>query len=242
MMVKDKRIIVTGASSGIGKEIALTLAKEGANIVICGRSEKRLEDVKNEIGSSCMKALFDVTDARAVKDLVSNLDSIDGIVHSAGANRILPIGLYTEENISNLMKVNYVAPLLMTQELIKKRKLGKGGSIVFISSVMSLVGNEGNSIYAGTKAALVGSMRCLALELAKRSTRVNCISPGFINTAMTDENIRINDEEIARQISLHPLGAGKTIDIANVCVFLCSDYSRWITGQNLVVDGGYSAR
>lgn len=242
IMVNKKKIIVTGASSGIGKQIALTFAKQGASLIICGRSEDRLKQVENEIGSSCVKALFDVTDANARKDFVNNLDSIDGIVHCAGVNRILPIGLFSEKNIFNLMNVNYVAPLLMTQELIKKRKLGKGASIVFISSVMSIVGNEGNSIYAGTKAALVGSMRCMALELAKRSIRVNCISPGFINTAMTDESIEINEEEIKKQISLHPLGAGETYDIANICAFLCSDDSKWITGQNLVVDGGYSAR
>ncbi|MFA7098333.1 MAG: SDR family oxidoreductase [Gammaproteobacteria bacterium] len=241
-MLKGKKILVTGATSGIGRQIAITMASLGAHVIISGRSSERANSLQKEIGSNSEVALLDITSREDVMHLVSDIDVLDGIVHSAGINQILPVGLFTEEHINNLFRVNYSAPLLLTQQLVKKRKIMQNSSIVFISSIMSIVGNEGNTIYAGTKAALVGSMQCMALELAKRQIRVNCVSPGFIRTEMTDDKIKVNVDEITKQISLHPLGEGKPSDVASMCAFLCSDHTRWITGQNIVIDGGYCAR
>ena len=242
-MLSQKKILITGSTSGIGRETAKVIASYGGYVIINGRSNKRAMELQEEIGSNNSSIyLFDITDRNAVSDFIQDCPKLDGIIHCAGINRIIPFGFVKFEAMYEMFNINYFAPIMLTQQIFKKKKFNENASIVFISSIMSIVGEGGNTVYAGTKSALVGSVRCIALELAKRKIRVNCISPGFIRTSMTDSEIEINEDEAKNVISLHPLGEGMAKDVANLCVFLCSDNSRWITGQNIIIDGGYSTQ
>lgn len=244
--LEGKIILVTGASSGIGKEVAITLNKFGANLIINGRNVDRLNCVQQQIGmDNCKVVVGDLTDATTITNLVETCDKIDGIVHASGIMKLLPFKFVTMEGLQEMMDVNFTAPIALTLALLKKRKFLKGASIVVITSINgSVVGSKANAMYAGSKGALSGMLKSMAIDLAKSKIRINEIAPGMINTegAIEIENV-LSKEVIAEDIKKYPLGTyGSPEDVANGCVYLLTEASKWVTGTKLVIDGGFTVQ
>lgn len=245
--LNNKTILVTGASSGIGKSICIAIAKMGANVILTGRNELRLNEVftiisEVSLGVHSIKML-NLEEIDNFEDFISTLPKIDGIVHCAGIAKYAPYKFLKAQDLSEINRINYEAPVLLTQGLLKNKKFNKMASIIFIASISSLIGTIGSAIYSGSKGAIISSTKALALECASQAIRANCISPGIIITSLTNEIQKlVSEEDFKKKESLHPLGFGKTEDVANAVVFLLSDASRWITGTNLIIDGGYTAQ
>lgn len=245
----NKNIIVTGASSGIGQQTAILCSQMGAKVAIIGRNEERLQETYSQLeGEGHLKVLFDLTDTENIKglvsDIVSKLGPIDGLVNCAGISGILPLKLMGVEQQEQFFRTNVFGTIEMTRQVVGVKNVNKeGASVIFFSSVMGVVGENAKSLYSMTKGALISASRSLAVEYAKKKIRVNCISPGVVVTPINANQPYIAEPEKRAVLeSKHPLGLGKTEDIANACVFLLSDASRWMTGQNMVVDGGYTSQ
>ncbi len=235
-----KTILVTGAASGIGRQTAILLAAFGAVVVCTDRAaEKLAETIRLLPEGDHQRILADITVRADMERMIAESPPVDGIVHAAGVIKLYPLKLYNDRRIRSITETNWLAPMLLTQGLVRNGRLRDGASVVFLSSIMSEVGTELNGIYAATKGALVAVARCLALELAPRRIRVNCISPGFVKTPMlTQIGLQADLTPFERK---HPLGFGEPEDVAHAVAFLVSRASRWITGTNLIVDGGYCA-
>jgi NAD(P)-dependent dehydrogenase (short-subunit alcohol dehydrogenase family) len=238
----NKTILVTGASSGIGRQVCISLAELGAKVIATGRDEIRLAETYSMLeGENHQIIPFDLTETGLHKEFVDKLPKLSGIVHSAGIARYIPFKAISEKELRQTQLLNYEAPILLTQQLLKYKKIEKKGSIVFIASISGLIGTVGNTIYAGSKAALIAATRALAIEVAGQEIRANCVSPGMVMTPLTAKiEDSVSTETFKENEKLHPLGFGVPEDVANACVFLLSDASRWITGTNLVIDGGYT--
>lgn len=233
-----KRLLVTGASSGIGRSIAIACAGRGAAIVATGRDESRLGETRNALaGDGHAAVVADLNDADGRDRVVAASGQLDGVVHSAGISRLSPMRLATPQHLADVWRINYEAPMLLTQKLLAKNLVAANGSILFMSSIAAYIGVAGVGAYSGTKAALIATMRCMAMEVAKRGIRVNCLAPALVETpllAATESVVASLDEQRAA----YPLGFGKPADVANAAVFFLSGASRWITGTTLVMDGG----
>jgi NAD(P)-dependent dehydrogenase (short-subunit alcohol dehydrogenase family) len=244
-----KTIVITGASSGIGRQTAIDCGRAGAKVILFGRNRDKLMETlalmeRTETHFLVSADFSDNTSIeRAVNEHLSNT-KVHGVVNCAGMSTTLPLRSVTDEKLDEFFKVNVFSALTLTRFLTKPAFLEQGGaSVIFVASVMGVVGESAKTIYSATKGALISAARSMALELAAKKVRVNCISPGVVVTPMTDNAVYSQDAEARTKIeSLHPLGVGTTQDISNACVFLLSDASRWITGSNLIVDGGYTAR
>lgn len=245
-----KTILVTGASSGIGRQCSISCSEMGAIVILAGRNEDRLNETNRMMVQPDKHLIWatDLTDYEKIetelKKIVEKFGKIDGVVHSAGISTTLPVRMVTPQKMEDFFRTNVYGAINLTRLITKKANFSEeGGSIIFISSVMGIVGEVAKSLYSMTKGALISGSRSLALELADRKIRVNCVSPGVVITPMAQNAVYSRDEESLGKIkSLHPLGLGIPEDVANSCVFLLSDASRWITGTNIVVDGGYTAR
>jgi NAD(P)-dependent dehydrogenase (short-subunit alcohol dehydrogenase family) len=237
--LEGKTLLVTGASSGIGRGIAICCSKAGANVVIVGRNEERLNMTLEQMdGEGHQKFICDLTDAEAIKTFVSQLPQFDGIVHCAGIGQRIPAKLLTEKDIDKVMNVNFKAPVLLQALLLQQKKVKKGASIVFIASIASWSPSVGNSIYSASKGAIISFANCLSLELAPRQIRVNCISPAMVWTDLIMDD-GVTEEQLHEDESRYPLKRyGKPEDIANLSVYLLSDESSWMTGSNLKISGG----
>lgn len=236
-----KTILVTGASSGIGRQTCISIASMGGTVVASARNEERLNATLSMLPGDSHKIIkADLTDTNDIEKVSGNIDMINGVVHCAGMVKLIPLKFYTKDSLRNFNEINYEAPILLTSALQKKRKIAESSSIIFISSIMSEIGVIGNGLYSGSKGALVAITRVLALELAAKKIRVNCISPALVKTPLIDD--LTFQREIEANIQKHPLGVGMPADVANCCVFLLADASRWITGTNLIIDGGYTAQ
>jgi NAD(P)-dependent dehydrogenase (short-subunit alcohol dehydrogenase family) len=248
--LKNKRIVITGASSGIGRACAIACNKAGAAVLIIARTGEELEKTKGLMKGEdkCKILLLDLTKfeevATAIKSNIATFGSIHGIIHAAGISTTLPFRNISTQKMNEFFQVNVVSALHLTQQLLKPSCVeSDGASIVFLTSVMSEVGESAKVLYSMTKGALLAAARALAIELAPKNIRVNCIAPGVVDTPMTQKAYYNQSGEMKeRIIKLHPLGLGKPEDVANACIFLLSDASRWITGTQLIVDGGYTAR
>lgn len=238
-IIEDKNILITGAASGIGKAVVKNLINYDNKIIAVDKNLNGLNQLKEEICSENLQIIK--TDIKEKNDIINSIRfTLDGLVNCAGIIKLIPFKSITEKSIREITINNYESSVLLTSSLIKKRKIKSGSSIVFVSSIMSVVGTQINSLYAGSKSAIVGITRTLALEMAREKIRVNSISPAFVETPMLDFIGQfISIEENKKD---HPLGFGKPEDVANAIVFLLSDASKWITGTNLIVDGGYSAK
>lgn len=239
--LSGKTILVTGASSGIGRQICVSASQMGAQIIAGGRNKERLDATMEQLegsGHICIQA--DLSVQEEIERLAGEVPQLDGLVHAAGVLKIIPLKMVTIKDLEQIQFVNYYSPLLINKYLLKNKKLRQGGSVIFISSVSSLAGAIGYGMYAGTKSGLNAISRVLALELAGQKIRVNCIAPGMVKTQMfTDTEKVISPQQLAEHEKMYPLGFGEPIDVANAVVFLLSDASKWITGITLTLDGGF---
>ena len=237
-----KTILVTGASSGIGRSVAVACSQQGANLIITGRNTDNLSATFSLLeGTNHQKYSADLTNENELATLIDNLPKIDGFVSNAGIIRPLILQLTEKKDIKEVLQINTFVPIYMTRLLLQNKKLNKGSSLVYISSIN---GNNcvsiGNSIYAASKAALTGFMKGIALELASRGIRANCINPGMIETDLFKESC-IGEEELAKDRLKYPLKRyGKPEEVAYAAVYLLSDATQWVTGSSLLIDGGYT--
>lgn len=242
--LQDKNILVTGASSGIGRAIAIECSRMGAKVFITARSKERLEETLSQMDNSCQHKIIisDLSKKEELKSIVDSIDnSLDGIVQCAGFFILKPFQFITEEDISTIMRVNYEAPAILSKELLKHKKINKGASIVFISSISGIwISTMGNSLYSSTKGAINGLIKGMALELSQKSIRVNSVNPGMIQTNIV-KNGEVSEEQLLEDAKRYPLGRyGKPEEVAHAVTYLLSDASSWVTGSNLLIDGGYT--
>lgn len=237
-----KTILVTGASSGIGRACAIECSKMGAGLVIVGRDQVRLDETLCQLEGEGHKFVnADISTEDGLVSVYEAIDHLDGLVLNAGVNPKSLVKFINSGLLDDVFSVNVFSPMLMVQSLIKKRKLNKSSSIVFMSSIASSYASVSNSVYSASKGAVNSFMRVLALELAPQRVRVNSIQPGMVKTKMM-EAYPIQEELDAWEKS-YPLGRfGEPEDIAYACVYLLSDASAWVTGTTLTVDGGVTLR
>lgn len=242
----NQNILVTGASDGIGKAICLLLNSLGANVIGIARNEEKLEEIQKEVKlkknfhyvcRDLSKELNEIP--KLLLDLSKEYGKLHGLVFCAGKLELLPLKAISSESIDNLYDINIKSLLLTTKGFSDKRCSCDNSSILYISSISSIIGIKGMSIYSSSKGAINSVVKTLAVELSNRGIRINSVLPGHVETNMTLQNKDANSQEYLNELeSMYPLGLGRPDDIANIVAFLISDSSRWITGQNIVIDGG----
>ena len=239
--LKGKTILVTGASSGIGRGIAIACSKMGAFVIINGRNEQRLAETLREMrGEENLSLIADLSQTDAVAIMVRQLPKLDGVVHCAGIGQRILCQQLQESDLDNMMDVNFKAPVMFQTELLRQKKINKGASIVFIASIAYDSPTIGNAMYCASKGAVISYANCLALELAPRLIRVNCILPAMIWTDLIYKG-GITEEELKEDEKKYPLKRyGKPEDVANLSVYLLSDASAWMTGSSIKLTGGIS--
>ncbi|WP_343697523.1 SDR family oxidoreductase [Flavobacterium sp.] len=237
--LSGKKILVTGASSGIGYETCQAIVRQGGTFVAIARRKDFLEKLIAECGSENSFIAADLSKMEDIKSIVETIENVDGIVHSAGVVTLAPVKFYSEELMNEMRSINFDSIAYLINLIFKKKKINKGSSIVLVSSIAGLFGMKGNGIYAASKGALIAISKVWANEFASSKTRVNCVSPGMVKTEITSKSIEdLSLEVIQQDEKKYPLGYGEPSQVANPIVFLLSDASSWITGQNLVLDGG----
>ncbi|QIL39198.1 SDR family oxidoreductase [Pedobacter sp. HDW13] len=240
--LEGKKILVTGASSGIGKATAIMFAANGATLIITGRDEQKLNAVLTQLDDQKHRAITcDLSDEEALKKLADSVDQIDGLVYSAG---VIDYTLYknlNREKYDKIFNVNFYSAIQLTNYLLKFKKIEKGSSLVYISSISSILGVPATALYGASKAALNTAVKVLASELAPRKIRANTVMPGIVRTPMiTEAEGLIESEAFDLAEKQYPLGFGTPDDVASACLFLTSDASKWITGTSILLDGGHN--
>lgn len=242
--LEGKTILVTGASSGIGRATAVECARMGATVVLTARDEERLKETLALMGNEGKPHLIltaDLTKEQDLTALVENMPRLDGCVSNAGVGITLPLQFVSLEKMEQLYRVNCFAPVVLVKELIKKKKLNKGASVVFTSSIAGLTNIlPANAMYGSSKSALNAFVKYMALEFAGKQIRFNSIHPGCIETPLI-QNSMMSEEDRMRDVEKYPMKRyGQPEEVARPMVFLLSDAASYITGANLVVDGGRS--
>ncbi|MGA1792014.1 MAG: SDR family NAD(P)-dependent oxidoreductase [bacterium] len=246
---QGKRILVSGASSGLGRAICIELSKRGASLILLGRDRERLMETASQLTKTEYHLL--VLDLRALSEIGPKLKAqareigrIYGFCHSAGVVETRPLAALQLEGIRKILDVNFISGIELARIISRKDIMEEdGGAILFISSVYARMGVAGQTIYCGSKGAVNAAARAMAIELARRRIRVNTISPGLIRTAMTDSSLSIlSNQQIMDLENAHPLGIGTPEDVARAAAFLLAPQNPWITGEDLIIDGGLSAK
>ena len=238
--LRGKTILVTGASSGIGRCTAIECSKMGAHIIINGRNVERLKETFQMLeGEGHKQIVGDLVYEADVENLVSTIDTIEGLVLCAGRGMTSPFTFCTRDKYDEIFDVNFFAPVELLRLLVKKKKLAKNSSVVFVSSIGGVSAfSVGNSVYGASKAALTSTMKTCAHELAPKKIRVNSVNPGMVNTKLIQGGT-LSDEQHQADIERYPLKRyGEPEDVAYGIIYLLSDASSWVTGTCLVIDGG----
>lgn len=244
--LENKVILVTGASSGIGRQCAIDCSKMGAKVVLVARNQERLDETRSMMeGDGHLVVAYDLSNLGGIKDLVSSVVSqvgkVNGFIHSAGIEMTKPVKLLTSEDYEAVYRVNALSGFEFVHQLSNIKNMDKSGSIVLVASITGVIGRGCVAAYAASKGAMISACRTMAVEFAKKQIRVNCVSPGTVLTPLMQNYLATLDEDArAKRIDGFPLGLGETADISNACIYLLSDASRWVTGQNLVIDGGFT--
>ena len=235
-----KTILVTGASSGIGRQTAISISEMGGILILTGRDEKKLKETFALLkGSGHQLFATDLLLEKQRTELIEQLPQLDGIVHSAGIVKTLPVKFLDQEKIDETLNINYEIPVLLMAGIMRKKKLNAKASVVFISSIASQHPYRGGAVYAGAKAAIEAFSKSISLE-SSNGIRSNCISPAMVKTPMYEmSEEKVSKEVMEAHIKQYPLGVGYPEDVANTVIFLLSEASRWITGINITLDGGY---
>ncbi|MBR0177260.1 MAG: SDR family oxidoreductase [Bacteroidales bacterium] len=245
--LENKTILVTGASSGIGKSTAIECSKMGATVIITARNEQRLLETLNSLDTSFDQQhsmyIADLSREEEIASLVDRLPSLNGVSLNAGIVKTLPVKFINKEDLADVLNVNMIGPVFLIQRLLKKKRLVRGGSVVFTSSIGGvMVSIVGNTMYGISKGGLNAFMKGMALEMAAQGIRSNSVNPGFVETSILSSGT-ISEEQLKKDVESYPMGRfGKPEDIAHATIYLLSDASSWVTGHALVVDGGVTLR
>ncbi len=237
--LSGKTILVTGASSGIGRQAAISISECGGTLVITGRNPERLKETFGLLqGNGHALVIADLSEEDGVELLVAGIPELDGLVHCAGITAPVPVKFIKERHIDEMMQSNFNIPVLLTGRLLQKKKIRDHASIVFLSTIATKFPYYGGSLYVASKSAISGYSMVLALELSAHGIRSNCLLPGFVKTPMYEATLKTASEEAMKKFEmLHPLGIGEPKDVAGPICFLLSDAARWITGVNLPLGG-----
>lgn len=241
--LEGKKVLITGASSGIGRTTAIECSKMGACVYITARNEDRLKETYDSLdrsnGQSHQMFIADLSNEDGIFALVESLPALEGVSLNAGIVKTLPVKFINNADLSDILNVNMIGPVLLTQRLLKKKKLSKGSSVVFTSSIGGvMISTVGNTMYGISKGGLNAFMKGFALEMAKNGIRGNSVNPGFVMTNILSAGT-ISEEQLKNNVAAYPLGRlGRPEDIAHAIIYLLSDASSWVTGHTLVVDGG----
>lgn len=244
--LEGKTILVTGAGNGIGRAVSINASRLGATIIMVDINEKSLSDTSKLLSGQDKKhqiKVIDLSDEESIRTLVGDLGSIDGLVNNAGISNTKPLHFISSVDFDRVVGLNTKSPMLLTNLLYKKKKLNKGASIVFTSSLAGLYTfTPANGLYSMTKAALTSYSRSCAVEFAAREIRSNCVNPSMVNTHLKN-SLSFSDEQYEKDIQKYPLKRyAEPEEVANAIIFLLSDASSYITGHTLLVDGGRSLK
>lgn len=237
--LQGKQILVTGASSGIGSAIAIACAKMGATVIATARNEQRLIKTISQMPEGEHKAIkADLTIQEDVENLVAELPKLDGFVQCAGVSARIPCKNISKSDLQQVFAPNVEAPILLQSMILSKKKINKAASIVYVASRAASAPSFGNAAYSASKGAIISYAKCLALELAPRLIRVNCICPGMVWTDLIMK-YGIDKEQLEQSQLSYPLKRfGQPEDIANLAIYLLSNASSWMTGSSLDISGG----
>ena len=244
---KGMRVLVSGASSGIGRAIATELSRRGAGLILAGRNKERLDETAGMLENAERHILvmdLQKTDKvfAAIKEFAGSIGRIYGLCHSAGIAEILPLAVAKPDHLRRMLEINLLAGVELARAISRQEIMEPGGgSILFVSSIGSIVGAGGQIGYCSSKGAVSAAARAMAVELARRNIRVNTLCPGMVRTAMTEKAFSVPAEANA-MMDAYPLGIGTPEDVARAAVFLLAPQNRWITGIDLIVDGGFTAK
>ncbi len=240
-----KKILITGASSGIGRATAIEASKMGAELVISGRNRQELEKTLSQLsGFGHTSVVCDLQDSMAMSAMVAELPELDGLVNNAGISKFATLGHLNEEQFMDVLQTNTVGPIFLLNQLVKAKRLRKGASVVFTSSIAALQqATYAYSMYTTSKAGLQGFVKIAALELAGKRIRVNSVNPAMIETEMVGKSGLLTNEQYEADKQRYPLKRyGKPEEVAHAIIYLLSDASSWVTGSALVIDGGIGLR
>ena len=238
--LENKKILITGASSGIGRSTAIECSKLGASVIITGRNNESLNETYKQLeGNEHIQLIADLTNPEDIDNLLKGLPAIDGCVQNAGIVKTLLTQYISEKSLNEVMRINTIVPILLTQLLVKRKIINKNGSIVFTSSISgTIIASYGNVLYSTSKGAINGFIKNAALDLAQKNIRVNSVNPGMIQTEIFHEGA-ISQEQLMEDAKKYPLKRhGKPEEVAYAIIYLLSDASAWVTGSNLLIDGG----
>mgnify|MGYP001060439333 CR=1 FL=1 len=240
--LSGKHVLVTGASSGMGRVFSQMIAKEGASVTLLARNEERLQQTLVSLeGEGHDYLVCDLTNEDQVKEAIGKMSAFDGVVFCAGVNDYVPVKFIKQEKIDRIFQTNYFSEIILTQMLVKKKLVNKKASLVYISSLSSVLGVPGTLLYASSKAAINSAVKVIAAELAPQGIRANSICPGIVKTEMLAGQ-NIDEETFMKQEADYPLGLGTPEDVGNAVLYHLSDGSRWLTGNTMIIDGGYSLK
>lgn len=241
--LKNKTILITGASSGIGRATAIKCSEMGASLILLGRNKDRLQKTINMcVGENHSFKILDLANVDKRNEFIESAGVIDGLINAAGIVNTQLFNFLKEESLEEIMNINFFAPVSFIQKLIKSKKISNGASIVFIASVSGPeITYIGNASYSASKAAITGIAKTMALELAPKKIRVNCILPGMVHTGLLN-SLSASSEDVRKDELNYPLGYGTPEDVAYAAIYLLSDASKWVTGINLKLDGGLTLR